>query len=561
MKRVPLVYITDREYVLPTGVAIASLISSMNPGLEYEIYVFATDDCAEYESLFLSYEQNPGIRIHFQKIGNLIDFEVAKHWYVSSIAMIKFYLPELLSEYDKYLYMDGDTLVNEDLHELLNYELKPGEYLAAVADMVAMEIESQHKNGIDVERYFNSGIMLVNAKKCREDHITEKLIKTKKENPDYPFMDQHVLNAVFAGKVSFLDPKWNAMLYNIISFQIRAAEYNAFFGTSYASYAEMEEQAAVLHLTNFYKPWYFDDTYMEKRWNKVYESSPFCEITKKKKEWNDAEPVNFMYGVTSAVEFRSLYEKAKCIFEVHYDGDNAGNLLIDAVTEEIRRNSMSSDDLLIFWHPWLSRDMLRIVGERCGIRMVALPAMAGRILCCRNYFSADQNKVSYSYYLKEFDYREKCYRQSEEIADLNIQRDGLFHEKVEFQKQNQQMEETITELREAQLKSENIIFELQAYQSKAEKTIGDLEENRKTMEVSLTAKEERCNELEVSLAAKEMSCNELEESLAAKEILCNELEKQLQDLRDSESYKIGHSLMYIPGKMKHLLKTDERGEK
>ncbi|MBC7650790.1 MAG: glycosyltransferase family 8 protein, partial [Deinococcales bacterium] len=59
-------------------------------------------------------------------------------------------------------------------------------------------------------RYFNTGLLVMNTRKWREQNVTEKIITcidTHKKFANYP--DQYGLNVVLANKWLELDPLWN----------------------------------------------------------------------------------------------------------------------------------------------------------------------------------------------------------------------------------------------------------------------------------------------------------------------------------------------------------------
>ena len=117
------------------------------------------------------------------------------------------FLPETL---DKIVYMDVDVVVLSSLGELWKTQIGDS-FVAAAPDI---KMRPSHRKAIGLTEdfpYFNSGVLLVNLKKWREDNITEKLLAIAdeiKENIDFP--DQDVLN-VYAFRNGFqkLPEGWN----------------------------------------------------------------------------------------------------------------------------------------------------------------------------------------------------------------------------------------------------------------------------------------------------------------------------------------------------------------
>jgi len=113
------------------------------------------------------------------------------------------------------LYLDTDTLVREDISELFSLDLGQ-DLVAAVSEaqfVSARERQVDHACKFlppDVWRYFNGGVLVFNLKLIREEKLVEKVFEWYSEHQDVAtFLDQDSLNAVVAGRVRFLHPKYN----------------------------------------------------------------------------------------------------------------------------------------------------------------------------------------------------------------------------------------------------------------------------------------------------------------------------------------------------------------
>ena len=62
---------------------------------------------------------------------------------------------------------------------------------------------------LELENYFNSGVMLLNLERMRQNKITAKLLEYKRNETDKSFMDQNALNVCFGNNVLFIDKKFN----------------------------------------------------------------------------------------------------------------------------------------------------------------------------------------------------------------------------------------------------------------------------------------------------------------------------------------------------------------
>lgn len=117
------------------------------------------------------------------------------------------YLPATI---DKILYLDVDVVATTSLRELWETPLDDA-FLAAVPDR---DIDPKHVEKLPLEgykNYFNSGVLLFNVKKWREETILKEMLDVCMEIKDIiEFPDQDVLN-VYAARTRYaqLDPRWN----------------------------------------------------------------------------------------------------------------------------------------------------------------------------------------------------------------------------------------------------------------------------------------------------------------------------------------------------------------
>ena len=131
----------------------------------------------------------------------------------------RFLIPNALpSTIDKCIYLDSDIIVNLDINELWRIELddKP----LAAADEIRVDsfvypsntgIGYLVTNGlVEYDDYFNSGVLLMNLNllRVKEDLIMDG-VKFVGEHPQLIYLDQEVLNYLFANNYIKLDEKFN----------------------------------------------------------------------------------------------------------------------------------------------------------------------------------------------------------------------------------------------------------------------------------------------------------------------------------------------------------------
>lgn len=248
-------FISDNNYVIPTCVAITSIIESKDPSTRLCIHVVCASLSDNSKDIFYSFNTDMvEVDIIVQDADRFSRLHKTVKCNASQAALLKFVLPELLPDLDRVLYLDGDILVRGDLTELYNTELKDN-YVAAVLN--TFTFYRKHSSfEEEVENYFNSGVLVLNLRLMREDNITERLLETKSKLK-WVLMDQIAFNIVFDKRVSLLPVRYNYQILSLpkekVDREIRIL--NKHFGTRYANLEELRSDAVIVHFAHNNKPW------------------------------------------------------------------------------------------------------------------------------------------------------------------------------------------------------------------------------------------------------------------------------------------------------------------
>lgn len=159
---------------------------------------------------------------------------------------------------DRILYLDTDICVYNDIDSLYSVNID-GFYCAACRD-ISIELFAKHELvKRNVNKYFNSGVLLMNISQMRADKIGDELLKIY-FNPPLDFVedawwhDQSILNLCFRENVKFLDPKWN--IQSILFGYRQYDEYIKSYG--YTSLKDLFKRGSISHAQGGAKPWNFE---------------------------------------------------------------------------------------------------------------------------------------------------------------------------------------------------------------------------------------------------------------------------------------------------------------
>lgn len=224
-RAIPIVFGADEGFFIPLIVCIQSVVANASANENYDIVVLANRFNEKYTELLKSVAEgksNISIRVYdVEPFLKKCDMSRLKTGHRLSLATYyRLFIPELMRDYDKVIYIDGDTIVLEDIAVLYHTDIH--EYYAAVVrdyniirDMsmsfrhhVCEVLEMANPN-----EYFNAGVLVLNLSLIRRDFslqffMEQALLKGAKHH------DQDVLNSLFYGKVRFLAPKYNSMWQN-----------------------------------------------------------------------------------------------------------------------------------------------------------------------------------------------------------------------------------------------------------------------------------------------------------------------------------------------------------
>lgn len=162
----------------------------------------------------------------------------------------------LPDEVDKLIYLDSDLVVLGDLNKLWAIEITDN-YVMAAQDCGIPFVSSPYgiKKYAELnipadQKYFNSGVLVMNIAKWRSEDIEVKLFQYLEEyRADVQHHDQEAMNAVFTGKWGEISPQWNQtpLLFGYSSW--KESPYQEL------DYANAINDPCIVHFASNAKPW------------------------------------------------------------------------------------------------------------------------------------------------------------------------------------------------------------------------------------------------------------------------------------------------------------------
>jgi lipopolysaccharide biosynthesis glycosyltransferase len=256
----PIALCGDAKYVFAAGVLMASILKS-NPEDTFSFHLFVDtlrpDDELRLEALAEAY---PATSIHIYFVDERPLSAFATREALSAATYYRLFVPFLVKT-AKILYLDADMLCTGSLRELWQEDFSGMTALVVTDEPELAGKLRQAVPEFTADKYFNAGMLYIDVEKWLATDNTEKVLDfLMRFQTEY--LDQDALNMTLAGKVKFLDPRYN--------YRYVLARH------THTPPAE----TALIHFTTPHKPWlpWLADHPLSRLWLAARESSPWRDL-------------------------------------------------------------------------------------------------------------------------------------------------------------------------------------------------------------------------------------------------------------------------------------------
>lgn len=202
--------VCDSAYAPHAAVLLQTLAASR--GYEHiEVHLLGGEDLDEATAAKLArYAGDLGLGFRRHRVPEADGFPQVGSY--AQAVWSRLYLPQLLPQLDRILYLDVDIVVLQSLEPLLATDL--GDAWMGVVAHTGAGVAAQlgHLPELARHPYFNSGVLLMDLARLREiDLLGRARACAQAQAARLAWPDQDVLNLVCAGHVRYLHPRWNAL--------------------------------------------------------------------------------------------------------------------------------------------------------------------------------------------------------------------------------------------------------------------------------------------------------------------------------------------------------------
>jgi len=218
---IPIVVVTDEHYVILLAVLLKSIEQNHNSGEKIHVYVIH-DGVKKSSQKKLQASVNADMfTISWVKMADAIPKGTKLPLDRTSFPVtiyLRLFLHDIVPpDTAKALFLDVDMMVLEDISKLWHIDL--GEHvIGAVQDPRLLTFDNKWGGIFNYQelgfapdtKYFNTGLMVVNVAKWREEHVAQRVIDCIQDNIKYAnYPDQYGFNIVLANQWLPLDARWN----------------------------------------------------------------------------------------------------------------------------------------------------------------------------------------------------------------------------------------------------------------------------------------------------------------------------------------------------------------
>jgi lipopolysaccharide biosynthesis glycosyltransferase len=256
-----IVFAINDAYCLPLLVALRSIAVS-NPALvpRLQVVVLHESLADDTRHRIRRAADRLGMRVEIRRVDlPAIGYQLA--YGGSRGHYLRLTMGRVLSDHGRILYLDADIIVRGDIEPLLRTDLQ-GRPIAAVRDATnpvyagGIALPGWQDLGIPADReYFNSGVLVIDLNRCRQEEIFERCFAFIERHPEHlRLWDQDALNRVLEDRWVRLDRLWNTFPLSSL-LQTEWMRYNSDEILPLSTLFADEPRARILHYVSPAKPW------------------------------------------------------------------------------------------------------------------------------------------------------------------------------------------------------------------------------------------------------------------------------------------------------------------
>lgn len=249
-------FTVDNNFIPQLAASICSICKNNLSAKSLHFYILADKVSSENKNKLTNFITEQDRDVHFIDISGFIrtfddEFDTLG-W--NEVIMARILMSRFIpSEVHKIIYLDGDTIVRNSLEDLWNTDL--GGNILAAAMEPTVDAKRRCSLGLEDLPYFNSGVLLVDLDKWREQNAEQLILNYCINHKEKLFApDQDAINAALSNSIAPLSPKYNfCNIISIYPYSMMKKLMNCYVDESV--YNEAKVNPFIIHYLGEERPW------------------------------------------------------------------------------------------------------------------------------------------------------------------------------------------------------------------------------------------------------------------------------------------------------------------
>ncbi len=254
-----ILYASNDGFARHLGTSMYSLFDKNRGAKRITVYVLSLGLSDENIGKLKKIADQFGRELVILEMGDIrekFDFDVDTGGYDISI-MGRLFMGEMLpGNVERVLYLDCDTVVVRSIEKMWKEDLDEA-VLGAVMEPTIYEAVKESIGLEQEDGYYNSGVLLVDLKRWRADHVQETLMQFLKEKGGALFAsDQDLLNGALKGRIHTLMPTCNFFPnYRYFSYKTLVEHAPSYKKVSKEEFQKAKKHPIIIHYMGDERPW------------------------------------------------------------------------------------------------------------------------------------------------------------------------------------------------------------------------------------------------------------------------------------------------------------------
>lgn len=320
---IPVIYLSSEFFSRYMAVSMISLLENKNSDTFYQIYVlvekqYSSQALAPFERMRQNYTN---FSITWVMMDEVFSDTIETPSGVGKETLYRLLAAERLPHIDRCIYLDSDTIVENDLTEMYLYDTGDAYISGIYPQWFLARMKSEYQNAygksalkmleknmglVSFDQYVGAGVMIMNLARLRDDHMAEDFLK--QIVPNSMPRDQDILNICCYGHIAKLPFKFCVDLHEL-------SDLDWYQEHNEEMIPEIQKALlcpVVIHFSDRFKPWRAVGIRYSRRWWHYAMLTGLAETL-----WNDFLSCGVFWGEAQEASpqwVSDIYQKAYAEF-------------------------------------------------------------------------------------------------------------------------------------------------------------------------------------------------------------------------------------------------------